>query len=305
MNIHLIAPSGCLPDPTVVDQGVVWFNGKGANVQNMSCSQRQFQRFAGTDLERLDDINAIAHLSNTVVMSLRGGYGLSRLMSDIQWQAIGKQVHKGLQIVGHSDFTAFNLGLFAQTGAPSFAGPMFSYDFCGQVSPFTWKHFHQAIENSCLEIEVLSPQKIEKPLGIDLSDQAVLWGGNLTMLTSLLGTAYMPTHEQVKGGMLFIEDVNEHPYRVERMLHQLIDAGYLTEQRAILMGDFSAYKLSDTDRGYDLDKALTSIRHRLNGQVPILTDLPFGHCADKLTLPIGRFASLSASQTGYILQSNW
>jgi muramoyltetrapeptide carboxypeptidase len=238
-------------------------------------------------------------------MSLRGGYGLSRLMSDIQWQAIGNQVKKGLHIVGHSDFTAFNLSLFAKTGAPSFAGPMFSYDFCGDVSSFTWKHFNQAIEHSQLEIEVLSPQKIERPLGINLDDKAVLWGGNLTMLTNLLGTDYMPSHEQVKGGILFLEDVNEHPYRVERMLHQLIDAGYLAIQKAILMGDISAYKLSETDRGYDLDQALNSIRQRLDGQVPVLTDLPFGHCADKLTLPIGRFASLSASQTGYILKSNW
>jgi muramoyltetrapeptide carboxypeptidase len=182
---------------------------------------------------------------------------------------------------------------------------MFSYDFCGDVSPFTWKHFNQAVAHSTLEVEVLSPQKIEKPLGIDLDDQAVLWGGNLTMLTSLLGTDYMPTHQQVKCGILFVEDVNEHPYRVERMLHQLIDAGYLTEQRAVLIGDISAYKLSETDRGYDLDQALAAIRHRLNGQVPVLTDLPFGHCADKLTLPIGRFASLSASQNGYILKSSW
>lgn len=305
MNLHLIAPSGCLPDPTIVDQGIAWLKAKGVNVQNVSCSQRQFQRFAGTDIERLEDINAIAHLSNTVVMSLRGGYGLTRLMSDIKWQAIASQVKKGLQIVGHSDFTAFNLGLFAKTGAPSFVGPMFSYDFCRDVSSFTWKHFNQAVAHNTLEIEVISLQKIEKPLGIDLGDQAVLWGGNLSMLTSLLGTDYMPSHEQVKGGILFIEDVNEHPYRVERMLHQLIDAGYLAEQRAILIGDISAYKLSETDRGYDLDQALGAIRQRLNGLVPVLTDLPFGHCADKLTLPIGRFASLSANQTGYILKSNW
>ncbi len=305
MNLHLIAPSGCLPDPSIVDQGIAWLKNKGINVQNVSCSQRQFQRFAGTDIERLEDINAIAHLSNTVVVSLRGGYGLSRLMSDIKWQAIGAQVPKGLQIVGHSDFTAFNLALFAKTGAPSFAGPMFSYDFCGDVSSFTWKHFDQAINHSQLSVEVLSPQQLDKPVGIDLSDQAVLWGGNLTMLVSLLGTEFMPSLEQVKGGVLFVEDVNEHPYRVERMLHQLFDAGYLDQQKAILIGDISAYKLGDADRGYDLKQALTAIRSRLKGRVPVLTDLPFGHCSDKLTLPIGRFVSLSASSSGYILQSNW
>lgn len=305
MNLHLIAPSGCLPDPSIVDQGIAWLKNKGINVQNVPCSQRQFQRFAGTDMERLEDINAIAHLSNTVVVSLRGGYGLSRLMRDIKWQAIGAQVPKGLQIVGHSDFTVFNLALFAKTGAPSFAGPMFSYDFCGDVSSFTWKHFDKAINHSQLSVEVLSPQELKKPLGVDLSERAVLWGGNLTMLVSLLGTEFMPSPDQVKGGILFVEDVNEHPYRVERMLHQLFDAGYLDQQKAILIGDISAYKLSDVDRGYDLKQALTALRSRLKAQVPVLTDLPFGHCPDKLTLPIGRFISLKASSSGYILESNW
>mgnify|MGYP000173223763 FL=1 len=89
------------------------------------------------------------------------------------------------------------------------------------------------------------------------------------------------------------------------MLHQLFDAGYLDNQKAILIGDISAYKLSDIDRGYDLKQALTAIRYRLKGQVPVLTDLPFGHCPDKLTLPIGRFVSLNASSSGYILESNW
>jgi muramoyltetrapeptide carboxypeptidase len=302
MNLHLIAPSGSLPDTSVLVNGEAWFKQKNISVANLECGRRQFQRFAGSDHERLKEINDLALISpNQVVMALRGGYGLSRLLGQINWNDIAQQVNQGLKIVGHSDFTAFCLALFAKTGAPSFAGPMFSYDFCGDVSEFTWKHFHLAMTERIIEIEVIAPQIVAKPLGVS---DAVLWGGNLTMLTSLLGTEYLPSEAQVKGGILFVEDVNEHPYRIERMLQQLMDAGYLSQQKAVILGDISSYRLSDVDRGYDLNAAIDAIRQRLGDSVPVLTGLPFGHCPDKLTLPVGRTASLSASSSGYILRAN-
>jgi muramoyltetrapeptide carboxypeptidase len=306
MKLHLIAPSGSLPDPQVLAKGESWCKGKGIEVKNLACGKRQFQRFAGTDQERLDEINQLANLSpDHVVMSLRGGYGLSRLLDRIDWQGIAKQVKQGMKIVGHSDFTAFQLGLFAKTGGASFAGPMFSYDFCGDVSDLTWKHFQEAMTQSTIQIEVVSPQVMSSPIGITADDKAVLWGGNLTMLTSLLCTEFFPSQSQVKGGILFIEDVNEHPYRIERMLHQLLDAGYLGKQRAVLIGDVSSYRLSDVDRGYDLHAAIDSIRQKLGPKTPILTGLAFGHCPDKLTLPVGRYASLSATSDAFILQANY
>jgi len=306
MNLHLIAPSGSMPDTSILVKGDSWFKDHGVQVQNLTCAQRQFQRFAGTDFERLEEINNLAKLPvDTVVMALRGGYGLSRLLKDIQWEAIASQVKNGLKIVGHSDFTAFGLALYAITGTPSFSGPMFSYDFCGDISTFTWKHYQQATIENRLDIEVLSPQIISTPLGIDVTDRSVLWGGNLAMICSLIGTPYLPSTQQVSNGILFVEDVNEHPYRIERMLHQLFDAGYLSQQKAILIGDMSSYTLGENDRGYVLEDALTSIRTKLNHKIPILTKLPFGHCADKLTLPIGRYVSLSASEAGYILKANW
>ncbi len=302
MNLHLIAPSGSLPDTSVLVNGEAWFKQKNISVANLECGRRQFQRFAGSDHERLKEINNLALISpNQVVMALRGGYGLSRLLGQINWNDIAQQVNQGLKIVGHSDFTAFCLALFAKTGAPSFAGPMFSYDFCGDVSEFTWKHFHLAMTEEIIEIEVIAPQIMAKPLGVS---DAVLWGGNLTMLASLLGTEYLPSKAQVKGGILFVEDVNEHPYRIERMLQQLMDAGYLSQQKAVILGDISSYRLSEVDRGYDLNAAVDAIRQRLGDSVPVLTGLPFGHCPDKLTLPVGRTASLSASSSGYILRAN-
>jgi muramoyltetrapeptide carboxypeptidase len=116
---------------------------------------------------------------------------------------------------------------------------------------------------------------------------AVLWGGNLAVLVSLLGTPYFP---QVKNGVLFLEDVGEHPYRIERMLTQLLYAGVLAQQKAVVLGQFSNYKLTPHDKGFKLDSVVAWLRSQL--KVPVLTDLPFGHVRTKLCLPVGQKVSL-------------
>jgi muramoyltetrapeptide carboxypeptidase len=133
----------------------------------------------------------------------------------------------------------------------------------------------------------------------------MLWGGNLTVLTSLIGTPYFPSEQQSQNGVLFLEDVNEHPYRIERMLMQLLEAGILAKQSAIMMGGFSAYRLYDNDRGYSLQTAFEAIRSRLPDSIPILTDLPFGHQPNKLTLPVGAIVEIEANDSGYSIQADW
>lgn len=293
-----------MPDPDILKNGVLFCSKKNIEVINQSCAQRHVQRFAGSDAERLMELNSILELPpHAIVMALRGGYGMHRLLDGVDWLSIANQVGKGLKIVGHSDFTAFHMALLAKTGAVTYAGPMFSYDFCSEVSEFTWRHFESCMNNGRMRYEVIQSQSIEKSLGVTEQDKSILWGGNLSMIASLIGTEYLPSVDQVKGGILFIEDVNEHPYRIERMLHQLWMAGYLSSQKAILIGDIASYKLTDTDRGYDLRSALNSVRIKLGSAVPILVGLPFGHCPDKLTIPIGKYATLSASSSGFILET--
>jgi muramoyltetrapeptide carboxypeptidase len=114
-----------------------------------------------------------------------------------------------------------------------------------------------------------------------------LWGGNLTVLCSLLGTPHWP---RIKGGVLFLEDVNEHPYRVERQLLQLQQAGVLGAQKAVVLGQFSGWKPSPLDRGYNLKTTVAQLRAVC--PVPVLTGLPFGHVPTIVSLPVGRRATL-------------
>ena len=115
-----------------------------------------------------------------------------------------------------------------------------------------------------------------------LGVRGVLWGGNLCMVSSLLGTPHLP---RIKGGVLFLEDVNEHPYRVERSLLQLHQAGVLDAQKAVVLGAFSDWRKSPHDRGYGMKAAVRALR--ATTRTPILTGLPFGHVPTKVTMPVG------------------
>jgi muramoyltetrapeptide carboxypeptidase len=286
---------------------------QGVSVLNAECTQRVYQRFSGTDTERVTELNNISTLpASTTAMAMRGGYGLHRLLGRIEWQAIHKAVTAGLQICGHSDFTAFQLGLLAKTGGISLAGPMLNYDF-GRIEdnqlvapdPFMWAHFKRAIQERSLNAQVNASQTLSALGSKTKTTTGMLWGGNLTVLTSLIGTPYFPSEKQYQKGVLFLEDVNEHPYRIERMLMQLLDTGILAKQSAVMMGGFSAYRLYDNDRGYSLQAAFEVIRARLPDSIPILTDLPFGHQPNKLTLPVGVIVEIEASDAGYSMQADW
>lgn len=235
----------------------------------------RFQRFAGTDEQRLNAIHRALEQPHQVVLSSRGGYGLSRLLPAINWRAVAES-HK--RFVGHSDFTAFNNALLAQTGAISYAGPCAAFDF-GVTEPddLTLDLFHESMTD---QLEILS---FESEDSDPVDARGVLWGGNLAMLCSLLGTPYFPHVDQ---GILFLEDVGEHPYRIERMLIQLWQAGVLQRQQAIVLGHFTEYKLAPRDNGFDLNQVIAWLRRTV--KVPVVHGLPYGHTEVKVTLPIGK-----------------
>ena len=216
-------------------------------------------------------------------------------MPRVDFDAIATAVTRGVRFVGHSDFTALSLGLLARTGAISFAGPMASFGFGGEsIDPFMEDHFWRAMRTSCVDAS------FETPFGGSLSVDGVLWGGNLSMVASLLATPWMPL---VDGGILFVEDVNEQPYRVERLLLQLQQAGVLDRQRLVLCGDFTGYRVAAYDNGYDVDAALARVQ--AGTTTPLVRGLPFGHVPRKLTLAVGAAASVEITAGVCRLRQQW
>ncbi len=289
-GVALVAPSGYAYDAAAVERGIALLEACGCRVKRHFDAAQRHQRFGGSDAQRAAHLMAAAADPDVqVVLALRGGYGLTRILPLLDFD---KLAASGKLFVGHSDFTVFQMALLAQTGASSFAGPMLCDDFTrAEPSRFTLDDFWRCISAPMHTLEIAAAGNPR------VNVSGTLWGGNLTMLAHLAGSRYLPP---IEDGILFVEDVNEHPYRIERMLLQLLHAGVLGRQQALLLGDFSNYRLSDYDNGYDFDAMLAYLRAHC--PIPVLTGLPFGHMADKVTLAVGAQAELLAGDTHWHLR---
>lgn len=272
-GVGFYAPSGFALDPATVDRAATRLGAMGAQVTvDPTCRTRR-QRFSASDDERLAGaLRMAADPQVDLAVALRGGYGWTRLLPRIDFGALAAT---GKQWLGYSDFTAFQLAALARTGMVTFAGPVVSDFGAAEPSAFTLDHCFGLLDRRRYEVGCALD-------GPDVACGGMLWGGNLAMVVHLVGTPFFP---EVDGGILFLEDVGETPYRVERMLYQLHHAGVLARQRAIVLGHFTEYALSDNDGGYDMDAVVAQLRGAC--VVPVLTGLPFGHVRDKLTLPVG------------------
>jgi muramoyltetrapeptide carboxypeptidase len=289
--IALVAPSAFLPEIESLDRAVAAMQGFGWALRyDRAALIGRSDRFPAPDAERIAALYAAAEDPEVnVVMALRGGYGISRLLDELDFARIAA----GNKLwVGHSDFTAFQLALLRHTGHASLAGPMAATDFgIEQPSAFTLAHFRRWFEATSDSTHV--------PVAAGWTGQVsgLLWGGNLTMLAHLIGSPHFP---QVPDGVLFIEDAGETPFRLERMLYQLWYAGILQSQRALVFGQFGDYRLTERDNGYDLRDVIAHWRDKLG--IPVFSGLMHGHVADKLSLPIGGYTSIESGPEGYVMR---
>ncbi|MDR7305189.1 LD-carboxypeptidase [Rhodoferax saidenbachensis] len=291
-RIYIYSPSGAVRDKVAFKRGVKRLNTLGYDVDVDNDALASSTRFAGDDSTRLAAIHRAAASGADVALISRGGYGLTRILQGIRYKTVAKAIERGTQFVGISDFTAFQLALFAKTGAETWAGPALCEGFGVGGEPDL---VPDDIMEDCFE-DLVSGQgegtgwrQDKTPGAVEALNVhgAMVWGGNLTVLASMLGTPFFP---EIKGGILFLEDIGEHPYRIERTLTQLLNAGVIGRQKAILLGQFTGYKLTPHDRGYKLQSVVDWLRGQT--KVPVLTNLPYGHVQTKVLLPVGKKADL-------------
>jgi muramoyltetrapeptide carboxypeptidase len=293
-SLTLFTPAGVVASARPVRLAQRRLQALGFEVAIDATALARQQRFGGDDATRLAALHRVAAQAPSVAVATRGGYGLTRLLDAIDWPAMARSVERGTRWVGHSDLTALQLGLLAHADGVTWAGPMACYDF-GRAAEEHGEKAVAAVDDvtaSCF-VEAMSGELeavgFRTEAGFDgLGVRGRLWGGNLSMVVSLLGTPHWP---RVRGGVLFLEDVNEHPYRIERMLLQLHQAGVLAAQKAVVLGAFSEWRKSPLDRGYGLKAAVAQLRSVV--KTPILTGLPFGHVPTKVCLPVGRRVTLA------------
>ncbi|MEP6873883.1 MAG: LD-carboxypeptidase [Burkholderiales bacterium] len=282
----LYTPAGALLKPAALTLAAKRLKALGFDVTIDEAARARHQRFGGDDDTRLAALHRIAHEAPGIALATRGGYGLTRLLDRIDWTLIEHSIERGTRWVGHSDVTTLQMGLLAHRkggqGGITWAGPLACDDFgrtdeAGGVDEITRDCFLEAMSG---ELEAVG---FRTEAGFDgLEVRGTLWGGNLCMVNSMLGTKHFP---RVKGGILYFEDVNEHPYRIERNLLQLHQAGVLDAQKAIVLGEFSAWRKAPHDRGFSLKTVVAHLRSLT--KTPILTGLPFGHVPTKVTMPVG------------------
>ncbi len=270
----------------------------GFDIKNPEITHRQYLRFGGTDQQRASDLQNMATgaiEAPKLLLAARGGYGAIRILESVDWKSLGRLMKdKGSILAGFSDITALQCALLAQGNMSSLAAPMLYTEF-GKKKPdiVSCQGFVEAITNPNLKISL--PQQTNATLSTPLS--GVLWGGNLSVVSALAGSAYLPNP---KGGIVFLEEVGEQPYQVERMLYSLYLSGAFKNQQAIVLGAFSGAGEDSYDARYNLAAVIDHLS-KVTG-LPIYTGLPFGHVARKQSFPLGAMCRLTTTDSGITLE---
>jgi muramoyltetrapeptide carboxypeptidase len=276
-RVAVIAPSGPV-DPARLDRGCAVLRGLGLDVvvgkHALDQNPSGLTYLAGADAERAADLQAAwCDPRVSAVLCARGGYGASRLLRHLDWAALRDAAPKWLQ--GSSDITALHVAFGRRLSVPTLFGPM-AASLVADAEPEALDHLREGLFGPGAPVhgaETLVGGRAE----------GVLTGGNLTLLTSLLGTPYAP--EPPAGAIAFLEDVGEAPYRVDRMLTQLLQAGWFDGVAGIVLGTWTGCG--------ELD-AIFADRLVPIG-VPILAGVPVGHGPRQLSLRLGAGATLDAA----------
>jgi muramoyltetrapeptide carboxypeptidase len=294
-KVGMVAPASNAYEPEEIIIAKETMEQYGFEVELSKNINAQYGYLAGTDRQRAEDINTMFHRSDIKgIMTFSGGYGCSRILPLLDYAAIRKNPKV---IIGHSDITALLLAIHKQTGLITFHG---SSGLTG-VGEYAIASFRNTL---------MSPKaigQVAKPPNKNRNNRLItinggkatgqLIGGNLTLVTNLLGTPYEP---DTRGKIFFLEDIGEEPYRIDRMLTQLWLAGKFDQVAGIALGHFIDCVPKEYQSSFYQTLSLENIlRDRFSSlqisNKPTLYNLMFGHVSENAVLPIGAIATLDAT----------
>lgn len=278
--IAVFAPAGPV-DSKKLSRGIVRLGRAGFVPEIADGVLRKDGYLAGSDAHRAGQAQwALSLPEARAAMAARGGYGTTRLLPRIDWR---KFARRPKLVVGYSDLTAFLSYLATRLGIPSIHGPMAAADLATRADGPALEAFVR------LAAGEMSPKE---PWGAPCerlrggAAEGILSGGCLSVLTSLLGTPFEP---DFRGTLLFLEDVAEPCYRIDRMLTQWIQSGRLRKIAGIVVGKMSP---TDGDAEADLRKVFADAGRSLS--VPVWYGFPAGHTGPNYALPFGVRARIDA-----------
>ncbi len=291
--VGLIAPASAPADPERIDQCAAAVTRLGFKPKLARNVRRRAGFLAGSDRDRAGDLmSMVADPRVKAILCVRGGYGSCRILPLLDYSVI--RAHPKI-LVGYSDITSLHCAFLAKAGVASFHGPMLNSDFLKDSLPeFTRRSFLRTLTQTTPPGGICQGYH-RKTVAILRPGLATgrLVGGNISILCASLGTPYQPSF---KNKILFFEDVDEVPYRFDRMLTQLLNAGLLQQVAGIAIG--MNHNCNDPRAGkareYRQTLADVFAERLLPLKVPIVTGLPFGHTRFNATLPFGARATLDA-----------
>jgi muramoyltetrapeptide carboxypeptidase len=296
-TIGLITPASKPQVHAKIEKSVKYFESLGYRVTLGKSIEKQYGYLAGTDKERADDVHSMFRDKKVKAMFfLRGGYGTLRLLPQLDYDLIKRNPKI---VVGYSDATSLHLAMYKMAGLSScFFGPMPGVDIWNGFDSFAEECMWRALTST----KPLGELPMNETEGLPLiktrreSVEGRLFGGNMTVFSSVIGTPYMPS---LKNRIFLFEDVTEPPYRIDRYFAQLKAAGALDSAKAILLGQFS--DCDEPDRTKPTLTTEEAIKEHLASlKVPILSNLPFGHVPRQWTVPMGAKVKVSGRKISVV-----
>jgi muramoyltetrapeptide carboxypeptidase len=288
--IGIISPASTPTDLSKIELGVNYLEKLGYRVEVGENVGKEHGYLAGSDEERLQDFhNMFKNKNIKAIFSIRGGYGSGRLLDKIDYSLIKRNPKI---FVGYSDITALQLAIFKKVGLVTFAGPMLATDFSEKVNSFTEENFWKVITSSKKIGKLHNPndEKFYK-LNSGRAEGNIL-GGNLAVLSSIMGTEYFPNF---KGSILFLEDIGEVPYKIDRFFNQLKLAKIFNQINGVILGRF--VDCYETDKSKSTIKLNEVVEHYFSKlKIPVIYNFSHGHIKENITIPLGLNTKLNSSR---------
>ena len=279
--IGLVGASGAVRTEGAIERGVAAIEAMGFRTKmGESCGQ-VYGYLSGTDEVRARDVNAMFRDDEVdAIICLKGGYGTMRMLDLLDYDAIAANPKIFL---GYSDITAMHVAMLEKTGLVTFHGPMPASCYADKpLDEFTMTSMLRALMDPAPLGEIVNPEGCERKTVTPGVCEGMLVGGNLSLVTGLLGT---PWDLDVKGRILFLEDIGEPTYKLDHMLTHLRLAGKFDDCAGVVLGDFRNCPIEYPDFGHPLEKIVEDVI--VPSGKPIFSGLMAGHCPVKITLPLG------------------
>ena len=295
-TIGLISPSSHCAYPDKIEQAVLYLEKNGYRVKpsrHLNCID---PNPLIADKQKLHDLHEMfADPTIKAIICLRGGAGATRLLKKIDYPLIAANPKI---VVGYSDITALSLAFFAQTGLISFSGPMLATELY-EPTPYTEEHFWGMLTSPSYALSLRN--HADHPITCIRAGSAEgkLIGGNLSVLSSIIGTPYMPGFND---SLLFIEEINEPAYRIDRMLSHLGNAALLAQCKGVLFGQFGNEAENTTAENLRMQNIFNYYTQELPVDAPVMKGLSYGHIRNLMTIPIGaRFTMNISTESNFSL----